>query len=364
MVKISFPVLSVFFAALLTSGSYAADKPIRGGTTADMAAALAVPPAPVPAGRAMTGLRKIATVYVANGPKSLEFMPDGQHVWTNNLYGNATQMIEAASGRVVRTMPWSGEPVEAAFRNGGKEAWISLYNKNAALVINTETGGLDATIKTGIIPKVVAVSPDERWVYVANWRPSGGRYSVSVIDAVERKKVHEIPMRQIPRGIAFMPSGKIAYVAVMGGSQLAKVNVEADHKVIGHYPVGAGPRHVVTDRAGSMLYVSLNSAGRVVKYSTKADKVLAAVRTGSQPRTIELSADERYLFVCNNKDNSLSIVDTATMKEVTKVRTGHHPIGVAAAPDGRRVWVANYAASTLWVYDAIYEGENQVAAKQ
>lgn len=322
-----------------------------------MAAALAAPPAPVPPGRAMTGLRKIAAIHVADGPKSLEFMPDGRHVWTNNLYGNATQMIEAASGRIVRNMAWKGEPVEAAFRNGGKEAWVSLYDKNAVLVIDTETGGLEATIKVGVIPKVVTVSPDGRFVYTANWRPSGGRYTVSVIDAASRTRVHDIAIPATPRGIAFTPNGKHAYVAVMGGSELTKIDVEVGHKVLGHYGVGSNPRHVVADRTGRVLYVSLNAAGRVVKYATDGDKVLGSVRTGAQPRTIELSADERYLFVCNNKDNSLSAVDTSTMKEVFKVRTGHHPIGVAAAPDGRRVWVANYAASTLWVYDAIYEGE-------
>jgi hypothetical protein len=89
-------------------------------------------PAPVPPGGKAVGMRRIAEVEVADGPKSVSFFPDGTRLWTNNLYGNKTQIIDAVTGKILSTMSWDGEPVEVGFR-APNEAWVSLYDKEAVL---------------------------------------------------------------------------------------------------------------------------------------------------------------------------------------------------------------------------------------
>jgi YVTN family beta-propeller protein len=364
----------VLRATAFTLGAFAAaaiahaDAPLPG--PAAEATPVPPPPAPPPAGARLVGLKRVAVVGVADGPKSLEFLPDGKRVWTNNLYGNKTQLIDAATMQVLRTNTWDGEPVEVGFTHGGQRAWISLYENETVLVVDTDTGALLARIKVGVIPKVIAPSPDGKWVYVANWGhvppKKGEKFTVSVLDAEAMTRVKDIPVVRIPRGMAFTPDGKYAYIANMGESRLTKVDVAAGHTVVGHFEVGPGPRHVVGDRAGKFLYVSLNKGNRIVKYAVAEDRAVAAAEVGVQPRTIDLSPDERYLYVCNYQDDALGVVDTETMRQIFTVPTDHHPIGVAASPEGRRVWVANYSTrpSTLWVYDAVFEGEAQVPAPE
>lgn len=41
------------------------------------------------------------------------------------------------------------------------------------------------------------------------------------MDAEKFVKVKDVPVGRVPRGICFVPDGKLAYVCIMGGSSLA-----------------------------------------------------------------------------------------------------------------------------------------------
>lgn len=66
--------------------------------------------------------------------------------------------------------------------------------------------------RVGPVTKVVAVTPDGRYVLAANWCG----YDPSVISVKQRKVVLTVPIGPYPRGIAITPKGGAAYIAVMG----------------------------------------------------------------------------------------------------------------------------------------------------
>ena len=50
-------------------------------------------------------------------------------------------------------------------------------------MIDLASGKIIASVPTGAIPKEVQVSPDGKWVYVANWDSN----TITVIDAAARR---------------------------------------------------------------------------------------------------------------------------------------------------------------------------------
>ena len=79
--------------------------------------------------------------------------------------------------------------IEALAQN----AYIANNDSQNVSVINTATNQVTATIPVGGSPTSVAVSPDGRKVYIANWF-----YAVSVIDTANNA-VTSIPKRECGR---------------------------------------------------------------------------------------------------------------------------------------------------------------------
>ncbi|MBA7640068.1 Hydrazine synthase subunit beta [subsurface metagenome] len=204
-------------------------------------------------------------------------------------------------------------------------------------------------------PKIIKVSPDEKWVYVSNW----GSASVSVIDVALLSVIKEIDVGRKPRGIAFTPDGKFAYIANMGESSLSKIDVKNGHKKIKYLPAGLTPRHLVVTKNGAYLYQTNNLEEVVRKLDLMKDRYVGIADVGKRARSCVLSPSEKYLFVCNYMDNEIGVVDTDKMVQIYSVKTGDdrngHPIGITISNGGEYLWVSNYRGGVN-IYRIIWGG--------
>ena len=124
----------------------------------------------------------------------------------------------------------------------------------------------------------MATTPDGRYVLVSDWCS----YALSVVDVATGKEVQRIKLGPYPRGIAVAPDSSVAYVAVMGTSDVAHVDL-SDFSVSWFRGVGSGPRHLVLSPDGATMYATLNGEGRVAKIDTASGKVVDRVTTGQAP---------------------------------------------------------------------------------
>ena len=198
---------------------------------------------------------------------------------------------------------------------------------------------IDKAYRVGAVPKVVAVTPDDRYVLVTNWCT----WDLSVISTKKGWEVKRIPIGAYPRGIAVSPAGNAAYVAVMGGNTLVRVDLRRWTK--SSIAVGAGPRAAAFHPSDRYIFVSLNAEGRVAKLDLKRGTVTAKVATGSAPRSLVLAADGRALYVVNYEGGTISKLRTSNMRTLQTINACYHPIGITYDRATRRVWVACYTGS-------------------
>ena len=326
-------------------------------------------------------LRLVKTVSVPHlSSKSVVASGTGLFFAQNMMYEHTISVFDSA-GTLVRTIPDSvdlakfgisghpgisrGAPVEAAFSPDRRFAYVSNYSMYGAgfgaegqdscspssgysdsylYRIDVSTLAVDQVIRVGAVPKYVATSPDGKLVLVSDWCS----YALSVVDTASAREIKRIPLGPYARGIAVTPDSGTAYVAVMGDTRIAAVNLRT-YAVGWINRVGSGPRHLVLDPAGRYLYVTLNGEGDVAKIDLRTGLVVARVATGQAPRSMAISADGQSLYVVNYSSGTLSKVNAATMQVVQTVDTGYHPIGVTYDPQSGDVWVANYSG-TLMVF--------------
>jgi YVTN family beta-propeller protein len=134
-------------------------------------------------------------------------------------------------------------------------------------VLDTDGNILDQEIDVGLHPNAIIASPDGSRIYVAN----GNDDTVSVIDTATNRVTKtidvmidpsELPTGTIgasPNAVALSPDGKYLYVADGTINAVAVVklnNNEGESKVIGFIPTGAYPGGLSISKDGKILYVA------------------------------------------------------------------------------------------------------------
>lgn len=337
-----------------------------------------------------TTLRRVRTIRGQIRPKSVVASGAGLVIADNMMYRHSVTIYDT-SGALIRTVkdrvtlaalgwpdfptPVSGAPVEAAMSPDGATAYVtnySMYGKGFARPgwdlatpkdrvddsfvyrIDLASGTITGAARVGAVPKFIAASPDGRWIIVANW----ASWDLSVVDVATFREVRRIPVGPEPRGIAFLPDSRAAYVTTQYHDARRGYPAELYRLDVGDWTLepirtdlGHFPRHIVLDADGRYLYASMTGDVTVIKLDTTTGKIVASVRTGAAPRTIALSDDGLSLYVVNYDDDTLVKVGTADMRVLQRLATGHHPVGVTFEPSTRTVWVACYSGTLMLFHE-------------
>ncbi len=245
-------------------------------------------------------------------PTGLAVSPDGQRLYVAGNLANRLHEIDTASGSTLRTWDTGVAPQDVVLV--GNKVYISnrggrrpgsgdltapagkgtkvrvdsvryIANEGSVTVIDLAAGTVKTEIATGLHASALAVSPDGKYVVVAN----SGDDTLSVIDVGTDRVIEKTWARQTPaelfgaqpNGLAFDSDGRRLYVC--NGTQNAVAVVEfepADNasKVVGLIPVGWFPGAIQYDSKRKTLCVAnikglgamkVFKPGEAVKLSSK-----------------------------------------------------------------------------------------------
>jgi YVTN family beta-propeller protein len=261
-----------------------------------------------------------------------------------------------------------GSPVEAAFTPDGRYVYVSNYKifgdgfsevaddgcnrgdweDSFVYKIDVEALEIVAVVPTGAVPKFLDVSPDGSTLVVSNWCG----FDVSFIDTATDTEVARVDVGRHPRGVAIDKDSEVVYVTVMGEHRIDVLGLQS-HQLLRSYGTdvsGTTPRHILLSDDDRYLYVTNHKMNMVRKIDLSSGAVVGTARTGTETRTMAISDDGESLYVVNYQDGTVSKVRTSDMEILQTVQSGVHPVGITYDTDTRQVWVANYAG-TLRVFN-------------
>jgi len=320
-----------------------------------------------------SSMKLIKTIDGSIAPKSVRASNDGIVSAHNMMYKHSVTIYDAKTFELLKTIPDSvslkdfgfsksssifrGAPVEGSFSPDGKYLYVSNYSMygpgykkegsdtcspssgfDSSFIyrINRSNYQIDAVYPVGSVPKVVEVTPNNKYVLAANWCS----YTVSIISIADQKVVKTVKIGKYPRGIAISKDSSKAYVAEMGGNRIHVINL-ADFST-SYIPIGSNPRAIVLSPDDTKMYVTMNLSGRVASWDLIANKPGKSVRTGNKARSLALSSNGTELFVVNYSSNTLSKIDTSEMKVLETIKVCPEPIGVTYDNQTKNTWVACY----------------------
>jgi len=165
---------------------------------------------------------------------------DEERLWATAMGAGTVTGIERATGRV-RTLETGAGAAAPALSPDGRWLWVANEAAGTLSVIDTTREAAVATLPAaGPGPVRVRFTPDGRQVWVPHF--AGG--SVAVFDAADRRRLDRIRLPgsgdRGPIGILVTPDGETAYVAHMDGGYVAEIDV-ATRRVRRRLDTGAAP---------------------------------------------------------------------------------------------------------------------------
>lgn len=166
-------------------------------------------------------------------------------------------------------------------------------------------------------PNIVAVTPNNRFMYVGNQDGTIDAYLVNYDGTLVSVGAPFANAGSVS-GLAIDPAGQFLYASHSTGQQIRVFSINQTSgalSAIGGNTVtlagGSLPRGMATD-AGGHLYVALAGLDQVAQYSINSStgaltSLGAALATGSVPDRVAVSPNGAYLYVANWLGSSISI---------------------------------------------------------
>jgi len=230
---------------------------------------------------------------------------------------------------------------------------VSQYDEGAGGLLSEKA----ATVAAGTDPEWIAVSPDGKSVYVTNHNSKDvSQYDVGVDGSLSAKTPETVAAEGAPSGVAVSPDGNSVYVDNQESNTVSEYNVGAggllSPKTTPTVHSGTNPAGIAVSPDGKSVYVTDIGVETISQYNVGAGGVLSpktppTVPAGPAPDRIAVSPDGRSVYVTNNEvSGTVSQFDVGAggalaAKTPATVPAGAKPLGVALSPDGKSLYTAN-----------------------
>lgn len=286
---------------------------------------------------------------VGNFPLAMTLTPEGDRLalllcgWREQ----GVQIVDRASGAVLQTIAQPAAFIGLAFSPDGKSLFASGGNED---VVYTYRWSNREAVKNGVItlrtkpdpkksgtsyPAGLAVSPDNRWLYVAENLGD----SLAVVDLVTGAVAQRLPTDRYPYGVAADAGGNV-YVSCWGtGSVLAFRHVNGELRRRARIAVGRHPSAVLLNGDGTRLFVTSASTDSIAVVTIGRhngvrflhDPAPAGPHEGCTPNALALSPSEDRLFVAEADANAVAVFDLKSHALIGRVPAEWYPAALARA---------------------------------
>ncbi len=298
-----------------------------------------------------------------DSPYGVAVTPDGTEVYVTNTNSGTVSVIDTVTNSVVAIVDVKGYARGIAVNPTGTKVYVASdfmdYDSERAThgivsEIDTATKTVTATIKVGVNPYGVAVSPNGTEIYVVNRDSS----TISIVDTTTKKFKATIPVgdgdyyypynNEGPTGVAIAPDGKKLYVTsyVYGNAAVFVINTTTE-TITETIKVGTEPNGIAVNPDGTKVYVANSGSSTVSVIDTSTNNVTATVNVGKGPYGIAVTPDGMKVYTTNYRDNTVSVIDTSTNTVINTVNAGSRPYSfgqfIGPAPANWILPVANFS---------------------
>ncbi|MEP7347484.1 MAG: cytochrome D1 domain-containing protein [Gemmatimonadaceae bacterium] len=230
---------------------------------------------------------------------------------------------------------------------------VSNMNDNTATVLDAATGRLLATLPTGEGPHEVAISHNGRWALVSNYGVRGKPgNSITVIDVTRAEVSRTITLTgfQRPHGMAFFPGDTLFAVTSEGSQAVVLVDFRDGH-VVGTLATKGRASHMLAMTAkGDRIFTANIADATISSIDVRQPDSARVMPVGRQPEGIATTPDGSMVWVGSNRDSVVVVVDARRGVVVDTLRAFGMPYRLAITPDSKLAVISDPVKAEVRVF--------------
>lgn len=256
---------------------------------------------------------------VASAPATVA--TGGGLVFLSHPDGHAITVADAATGAVLRHLPYGGQAFGLAVPADGRSLFVADWSGNRVDRLSAEDGTVEASAETGRDPAHLVLDRAGR-LFVAD-RES---HRVTVFDGARMTRLATIPVGTAPFALALSPDERRLYVGNVRSNDVTVIDT-GSLTALATVPAGAMPYGLAVSPDGARIFVTNQHAGTVTVLDAVSLTIQARIGVGRYPEGIALLDGKAY--VANWFSDTVSVIDLATLKEVARLPVAEGPRSVA-----------------------------------
>ncbi len=225
--------------------------------------------------------KTIATVAAGEHPSHLVLTADARYLLIGHESNDGLWFLDTRTNEVVKKL---GDGTGILCRpEKGKKIYQSQIFTPFVYVIDPETQSVPKRIQVGGRPLDVAFSPDQKYLYVANYDLNEVEKICTKCDSVVAR-IHGV---NSARGIGVTTDGKFAYVTNVQPSSVTVIDLDSA-TVVKTIPVGTMPTSIAMGADGRYAYVACQGNASVFVIDTKTQEIARSIVVDSNPITVQV----------------------------------------------------------------------------
>ena len=290
-------------------------------------------------------------IQVGNFPLAMTLAPGGKQllVVLSGWKTQGVQVIDIDSGAVTQTIEKPATFIGIAVSPDQKNVYVSGGNDDVIYAYAWRDNRLEDERTIPLkengprYPAGLALSPDGKTLYVAE----NVADDIAVVDLESMQVGQRIPTEHYPYGVAVAADGRV-FVSAWGGESIAEFRPASGRLLAaGRIAVGRHPSALILDKNGSHLYVALASRDQIAIVDTASrrvsgfldDRPPGGIREGSTPNALALSPDGTLLFAAEADNNAVAVFHLTDRKLAGRIPTDWYPAALLATD--HRLFVLN-----------------------
>ena len=287
---------------------------------------------------------------VGKSPNVIALSPDSSKIYATSYLSNELLEISLDRKVVTRSLGVGSHPIGLAIADLGKTAIVACEDSNAVTFVDLEAFRVVSDIKVAGQPNSIALSPRGYVAYVAAYgRSKEGM--LHLIDVRDRSLRASIKMGIAPFSLAVSPISEEIYVVMAGSNEVWVVDPEK-RLVTNKIPVGEGPDGIAITPDGKKVFVANSRSGDISIIDAQTKVVQISIPVGKMPFGVEISRDGKRVFVANHDSNNIAVFPSdLSSLEPEKFAVDRGPTDINIGPDNKTVYVVNEISSSIVILE-------------
>jgi YVTN family beta-propeller protein len=275
-------------------------------------------------------------------------------VYVSRILEGEVAVIDVATDAILRLLHTGSNPAEVGVVPGVGRAFVADLTDGTVTVIGTDEHGIETALNLGVPVATVGVDAAAQRVYALDFSNGSPGEDLHVIDADAVVEVDVFTVGSRTQNIVVDAVADLAYVTDFdeGVNEIDTVT----GAVVRNLPLTDLPHGIALDAGAGRLYVTKIDAGSVAIVDTATLTEVDSLTVGDAPQWIAIDHVRAKAFVTNEGDNTVSVIDTAAgTVGPTVIPVGPEPLTITVHEGAAKAYVYNAGDGTISVIDTIGE---------